>query len=80
MVAQKRDDAYSVICDIFNINPEDKENIEYVTSSAAIRFGTTLHRLYHNNTSLTWQEIVAKIKGQDLDLAQVINSSLHRAV
>ena len=77
MVATKRDDAYSVICDIFNISPEIEKGIEDATASATIRFGSTLHHLYHKNTNLTWQKIVIIIKEQDLHLARLIHWSLH---
>ena len=74
-VTEQRRDAYSVVCDVFDLTAF-KEVIENATSSATIRFGNILHCLYHEDCSITWQRVIIEISKNDECLAQVIRESI----
>jgi len=71
-VTEQREDAYSVVCDVFGLNPEIKDIIEDSTESDTIRFGNMLHCLYHKDTTITLETVITEISKKDDSLAQVI--------
>ena len=75
-VAEQREDAYSIVCDVFGL-AEIKEEIEDATSSTTIRFGDILHCLYHRTQNrITWCVVITEVNERDHSLGEVIRNAV----
>ena len=75
LVADKREDAYSVMCDVFGLPPKIKEAIEVTTESSSLRFGNILHYIYHKDTTITLDKITSEVSKKDFLLAKAIKEA-----
>ena len=75
-VAEQREDAYSVVGEAFGIQILVLELIADATSSATIRFGETLHFLYHEDNNITWERIISEVEKNGDSLAQIIRNCI----
>ena len=74
-VSEQREDTYHVVCDAFNLTLQIKQAIEDATASSTLRFGDTLHHLYHKDHNITWDKIITEVSKVDDSLAQIIGNS-----
>ena len=77
-VVKQRSDAWQVVCEAFNIDDHTKYKIEDNSADSYIKLADTVHYLYHQShwwDRLTWCDILVKVRGIDLDLAEVIEQS-----
>lgn len=75
LVADKREDAYSVLCDVFGLPHEIKEAIEVTTESSSLRFGNILHYIYHKDATITLDKITSEVSKKDFFLAKTIKEA-----
>ena len=68
-----REDAWSVLCKAFNISMDVRLQIEENSDDPGVRFIDAMHHIYHSNTSLTWDDVQAKVKSHDPSLAKLID-------
>jgi len=74
-ITHQRSDAYSVICETFNMGPLIKTKIEDNSEDPNHRLADVLHHLYHSDNSITWGRIITQIIMIDDHLAEVIRNS-----
>jgi len=72
---RQRSDAYSVICETFNMGPVIKAKIEDNSEDPTHRLADVLHHLYHSDNSITWEKFVPQIITIDEHLAEVIRNN-----
>jgi len=75
-ITHERPDAYSVICEAFNMGPVIKAKIEDNSADPTHRFSDVLHHLYHSDNSIMWEKITTQIITIDEHLAEVIRNSI----
>lgn len=75
LVADKREDAYSVLCDVFGLPHKIKEAIEVTTESSSLRFGNILHYIYHKDATITLDKITSEVSKKDFFLAKAIKEA-----
>jgi len=77
-IIKLREDMWYILCKAFNIGDYTVMLIEGNSDEPFIRFADTVYYMYHLNAKwvhLTWQDIMAKVKTVDIDLAEVIEHS-----
>ena len=74
-VINVRDDAWFVVCSAFNLDDCTKNKIEDNSADPYIRLVDVLHYLHHQDSELTWHDIMGKVKVIDDDLAELIEQS-----
>ena len=72
-IVDKRDDAWRVLCKVFNIAADVWDRIEANTEDSSLRCIDVMHHIYHSNTALTWDGVKNAMKIHDPQLAQVIS-------
>ena len=68
-----RSDAWSVLLRAFNIRIDVRQQIEENSEDPGVRCIDVMHRIYHSNTKLTWDDVKDKMKSYDPKLAKVIS-------
>ena len=63
-------DAWSALCDIFNIKRNVIKIIRENSDSPAVRCADVVHRLFHADHTLTWNNIKLKLKQRYLHLVE----------
>jgi len=72
-IVSKREDAWSVLCKVFNISSDIRQKIEENSENSSVRCIDVMHHVYHANTSVSWDDVKAKTKIHDPHLAKVIS-------
>ena len=72
-IVDKREDAWKVLCEVFNIAADVQDRIEANTEVSSLRCIDAMHHIYHSNTALTWDVVKDAMKIHDPHLAQVIS-------
>ena len=72
-IVADREDAWSVLCKAFNISMDVRQQIEENSYDPGVRCIDAMHRIYHSNTSLTWDDVQAKVKSYDPHLGKLIS-------
>lgn len=69
----EREDAWSVLCKVFNISTDVQHQIAENNEDENVRCIDVMHHVYHSNPNFTWDIVKVKVKSHDPHLAKVIS-------
>ncbi|XP_065886314.1 uncharacterized protein [Dysidea avara] len=70
-------DAWLIFSEAYQLTSDVRNKIEENSSDLSIRCIDVMHHLYHNDPSLSWENVMSKVKTKDPSLVGVINAALN---